>query len=99
MSSSSTVHFILLLPLLLAVAAVIWFGWTRDRRPKASTDISARPIIPAVIIDFDMPFMSMVMFLVKVAFAAIPALFILIVAGMIIVGLLGGFSAGVPLPY
>ncbi|MGG7056254.1 hypothetical protein [Nitrosomonas sp. ANs5] len=46
------------------------------------------------IIDINMPFWSMVKFMVKVAIASIPAFIILSVIGTIVFGLLGGFLGG-----
>jgi hypothetical protein len=80
-------------PLLL----FLWHSWkTADSRPNAYNDIHARPVIPAVIIDVDMPFPSMVVFLFKLALAALPALVMLtLVLGFLLGGLfagLGGFA-------
>jgi hypothetical protein len=47
-----------------------------------------------VITDIKMPFMSMVVFMVKAAIAAIPAFFILFVIGAILISVLGGISGG-----
>ena len=46
------------------------------------------------IVDFDMPFWSMVTFMVKAAIASIPAFIILSVIGTIVFGLLGGMMGG-----
>ena len=46
-----------------------------------------------VITDIKMPFISMVVFMVKWAIAAIPAIIILTIIGFIIVGVLGGLAA------
>jgi CHASE2 domain-containing sensor protein len=46
-----------------------------------------------VITDIKMPFISMVVFMVKWAIAAIPALIILAIFGAIIAGVLGGMVA------
>jgi ABC-type multidrug transport system permease subunit len=44
------------------------------------------PPIEAVIVDFEMPFTSMIVFLIKLALAAIPAMFIVaFVYGLILV--------------
>lgn len=43
-----------------------------------------------VITDIKMPFMSMVVFMVKWAIAAIPAIFILVTLGAIVSGLMSG---------
>jgi len=47
-----------------------------------------------VITDIRMPFGSMVVFMVKVAIAAIPAFIILTILGAIAVAVLGGIGAG-----
>jgi hypothetical protein len=47
-----------------------------------------------VVADVHMPFWSMVVFMVKWAFAAIPAMIILALAGVLIAAVLGGFSGG-----
>ena len=46
------------------------------------------------VVDIKMPFWSMVVFMVKWSIAAIPALLILVVLGMILAGFLGGLTAG-----
>lgn len=70
----------------------LWHGWkTADTRPSAYNDIHARPIVPAVVIDVDMPFPSMVVFLFKLALAALPALLML---ALVLGFLLGGVFAG-----
>lgn len=48
------------------------------------------PRTPVVVTDIDMPFMSMVVFIVKWTIAAIPAMIILFVLGMIAAVVLGG---------
>jgi hypothetical protein len=47
-----------------------------------------------MVVDIKMPFWSMVVFMVKWSIAAIPALLILVVLGMILAGFLGGLTAG-----
>jgi len=44
-----------------------------------------------VVVDIKMPFMSMVVFMVKWAIASIPAIIILLVLGMILGGIFRGF--------
>ena len=44
------------------------------------------------IVDVKMPFLSMVVFMVKAAIAAIPAFIILAIIGAIIIGMLGGLG-------
>ncbi len=46
-----------------------------------------------IITDIKMPFMSMVTFMVKWAIAAIPALTILAILGVIITGIFGGMTS------
>lgn len=46
------------------------------------------------IVDIKMPFWSMVVFMVKWAVAAIPAILILAVLGALLVGILGGLFGG-----
>ena len=46
-----------------------------------------------VIVDIKMPFWSMVVFMVKAAIAAIPAIIILSVLGVAVMGLLGGLAS------
>ena len=46
------------------------------------------------ITDIDMPFWSMVVFMVKAAIAAIPAFIILSVLGFIVTAVFGGLLAG-----
>jgi hypothetical protein len=53
------------------------------------------PINKVSVTDLDMPFFSMVRFMVKWAIAAIPALFILMMLGGIFWGLLLGFFVGI----
>ncbi len=47
-----------------------------------------------VVVDIRMPFLSMVVFMVKWAIAAIPAIVILMLIGSLIASLLGGFMGG-----
>ncbi len=47
-----------------------------------------------VVTDIQMPFWSMVTFMIKWAFAAIPAVIILFVLGAILMGILGGIGSG-----
>lgn len=49
---------------------------------------------PVNIVDIKMPFMSMVVFMIKAAIAAIPALIILSVFWAIIIGIFGGIFGG-----
>ena len=47
-----------------------------------------------IIVDVKMPFLSMVVFMVKAAIASIPAFIILAIIGGIFVGLMGGIFGG-----
>ncbi len=49
---------------------------------------------PVNIVDIKMPFMSMVVFMIKAAIAAIPALIILSVFWAILIGIFGGIFGG-----
>ena len=74
MQTSWILYVVIGLPLLI----FIWHAnKTGGHRPDAYKPIQDRPVIPAVIIDVDMPFPSMVVFLFKLALAAIPAVLLL----------------------
>ncbi|MEA2098300.1 MAG: hypothetical protein U9P70_04500 [Patescibacteria group bacterium] len=47
-----------------------------------------------VVTDIQMPFGSMVVFMIKWAIATIPAAIILFILGVILMGILGGIGAG-----
>lgn len=47
------------------------------------------------ITDIDMPFKSMVVFMIKWAVASIPAMIVLMLAGGIVTGILGGIFGGI----
>lgn len=49
---------------------------------------------PVVVTDIDMPFGSMVVFMVKWALASIPAIIILTIIGMVVFGILTGVLTG-----
>ena len=51
-------------------------------------------VVRVSVIDIQMPFWSMVMFMVKAAIASIPAFIILSVIGALVVGLLSGVAEG-----
>lgn len=71
---------------------LIWHVWKTDgKRPDSYTDIHDRPIIPAVIIDINMPFSSMVVFMTKLALAALPAIILIVIA---VIFLVAALSAG-----
>ena len=85
--------------LIVIVLALAWVSYLRGRRPDPYSDIASRPVIPAVIIDIDMPFGSMVLFLAKLALAGIPALIIVLLVVSILLALLsfaGISSLGIP---
>jgi uncharacterized membrane protein (DUF4010 family) len=66
-----------------------------DRRPLA--DNAAQDISRVAIVDVHMPFWSMVIFLVKVSIASIPAMIILYLIGMLLSIIFGGiFSSFSP---
>ncbi len=54
---------------------------------------------PVHITDIDIPFWSMVVFMVKWAIASIPALLILFLFGALVAGALGGLVAGLLNPF
>ncbi|TAK14864.1 MAG: hypothetical protein EPO35_08880 [Acidobacteria bacterium] len=58
-------------------------------KPPARGDSLQR----VVVTDFDMPFGSMVMLMVKWAFASIPALLIIAMVWALIIGIIGGIGA------
>jgi hypothetical protein len=47
------------------------------------------------VIDINMPFMSMVVFMIKWAIASIPAMIILGIAGAVAAGIFGGIIGGI----
>ena len=51
-------------------------------------------VVRVSVIDIQMPFWSMVMFMVKAAIASIPAFIILSVIGALVVGVLTGITEG-----
>ena len=57
--------------------------------------VTSSRVVPVVVTDFQMPFASMVGFMVKWAIAAIPAVFILLAIFAILSALLGGFFASI----
>lgn len=62
---------------------------------SASSSMQRSPTQQSIkISDFDMPFSSMVAFMVKWAIASIPAIIILFVIGMVAAGIFGGVIAG-----
>lgn len=71
---------------LIAFMAILgWAIWqSQNKRPSPYTDISNAMPQPVVVIDVEMPFGSMVLFLVKLAMAAIPAMIMLAIIGWVI---------------
>lgn len=92
----NTVIFVVLVGLPLLI--FIWHGnKIGGHRPDAYKPIQDRPVIPAVVIDVDMPFASMVVFLFKLSLAAIPALLLL---GLVLFFFFGALVGGMaPLRY
>jgi hypothetical protein len=52
--------------------------------------VKDRPRVPVTVHDIDMPFWSLVVFLVKLAFAAIPAAIIVTVVVVVVTAIVGG---------
>lgn len=87
---------------LITLGIIIWAAWqSQSKRPNPYTDVSGTPITPVVVIDLEMPFASMVLFLVKLVLAAIPealiATFLFLLASALLMGL--GLGLGVPARY
>ena len=80
---------LIFLLIVASLGALVWVILKREKRPNPYQDIASRPVIPAVVIDFDMPFGSMVILLLKLALASLPALFLLILVLVFFLGLLG----------
>lgn len=76
----------LVLGLLAVPVIILIYHLTRvdGARPDAYSDISKRPIIPAVIVDVDMPFASLVTFMLKLAVAALPAMILVAVVFVLV---------------
>lgn len=81
---------IILIAFVVPVLIYIWHADRVSSRPSAYKDIKDRPVIPAVILDVDMPFSSMVVFMTKLAIAMLPAL---ILVGFLLSLLFGGMIA------
>jgi hypothetical protein len=79
-------------------APVLIYVWHLSKiggnRPDPYHPIKDRPVIPAVVIDVDLPFASMVVLLFKLAVAAIPAVVLL----TLVVLFLGSALTGGVLP-
>jgi len=70
--------------IVIAVIALIAWGVTKAQTEKASGETSGLPEVQAQrvkVVDIDMPFGSMVTFMVKWSLASIPALMILALFG------------------
>lgn len=63
----------------------------QQRRGETMDDNNSSNV---TIVDISMPFMSMVVFMVKAAIAAIPAVIILTILGMFVSALLSGLFGG-----
>jgi len=75
----------------LPLMIFIWHSYkTGGNRPDGYKPIQDRPIIPAMVIDVDMPFTSMVVFLFKLALASIPAVLLLVIVLFFLYGALAG---------
>jgi len=87
---------------IVAIVFILVFGWaiwqSQNKRPNPYTDISGSMPKPVVIIDVEMPFASMVLFMVKLVLAAIPAALIATFLFMLTSALLFnlGLSLGMP---
>ena len=84
--------------LILIVPFIIWL-WhmnrTDGKRPSAFAKIDGEPVRPAVIIDIAMPFSSMVVFITKLAIAALPAIVLITgVVGLLYVAMFGMMGLG-----
>jgi hypothetical protein len=67
----------------------------RSRVPR-TREAGAETITQVVVRDFDMPFWSMVGFMLKWAFASIPALIVLIMVGAIVTAILAAVGGVLP---
>ena len=67
---------------------------TQWKERSLVTDAQPTPTQKVTVTDIDMPFGSMVVFMVKWALAAIPAMLILLVLGLVLVTFLQGFARG-----
>ena len=67
-----------------------------EERQRRSAEHSPQPSAPAVrVVDFTMPFWSLVGFMIKVSLASIPAVIILAVVYLFAVAIFGGVLAGI----
>jgi len=65
-----------------------------DSQPEAATPATTHAT-RVTIADFDMPFMSIVGFMLKVALAAIPAALVLFVVFAVLTGILTGLTGAI----
>ena len=81
------------------LAHIVSYQYGVGDRPNLSRrtehDYSSGHAVPVLVTDFQMPFASMVGFMVKWAIAAIPAVVILFAIFAILGALLGGFFASI----
>jgi hypothetical protein len=61
---------------------------------KTHTSDAAQSSTPVRVVDFDVPFGSMVVLIIKWTLAAVPALLILAVIGAVVFAVLGGLLGG-----
>lgn len=85
---------------LLALIFIAMLGWavwqSQDKRPSPYTDISKIMPQPVIVLDVEMPFSSMILFMVKLALASIPALIIITIAGAILFAMLSAVGMAYP---
>lgn len=81
--------------IIIAVVALIAWGVTKAQTDKASRETSDLPEVQAQrvkVVDIDMPFGSMVTFMVKWSLASIPALMILALFGFAVAMVFGAMT-------
>jgi hypothetical protein len=81
---------VILIAVLVPLLLYFWHSGKASDRPDAYKNIRDRPVIPAVILDIDMPFASMVVFMTKIIIAMLPAL---ILVGLLLTLMFGGLFA------
>lgn len=86
--------YLVIVVIVIPLLVYVWHANKAGNRPDPFRKIDDRPVIPAVVIDVDMPISSMIVFLFKLALAAIPALILLV---LVMALLLGGLAAGLGL--
>lgn len=84
--------------LIVLVVFLGMIGWaiyqSQSKRPSPFTDLSNSMPHPVVVIDVEMPFSSMVLFMVKLALASIPAMVIVTIIGVFVLGALSALGMG-----